>query len=195
MPQGVRRGIKKQRRASSGVGKGRSDGGVATPVAVVLPRVDATALPRPPPTPSPMVARARNLREAAARAEAQNEASFSNGGGSRVICACHRPLVLDLQDSVPARGWMRFAGGGASLCVTHRCASLVVFLLHVQSTISSSFIKQRCEWCRQKKRSTSTSGSLEATILSRTMPTCSLSVFEMTIFRNSTHSGTEFCCL
>ena len=32
-------------------------------------------------------------------------------------------------------------------------------------------------------------------ILSRTMPTCSLSVFEMTIFRNSTQSGTEFHCL
>ena len=32
-------------------------------------------------------------------------------------------------------------------------------------------------------------------ILSRTMPTCSLSVFEMTIFRNSTRSGTEFYCL
>ena len=26
-------------------------------------------------------------------------------------------------------------------------------LLHVQSAISSSFIKQRCEWCRQKKKS------------------------------------------
>ena len=24
--------------------------------------------------------------------------------------------------------------------------------LHVQSAISSSFIKQRCEWCRQKKK-------------------------------------------
>ena len=29
----------------------------------------------------------------------------------------------------------------------------------------------------------------------RTMPTCSQSVFEMTIFRNSTQSGTEFHCL
>ena len=55
-----------------------------------------------------------------------------------MICACHRPLVLDLKDSVPARGWMRFA-------------SLPVFLLQVQSTISSSFIKQRCERYRQKK--------------------------------------------
>ena len=42
---------------------------------------------------------------------------------------------------------------------------------------------------------TSTSGSLEPTILSRTTPTCSLSVFEMTIFRNSIQSGTEFYCL
>ena len=32
-------------------------------------------------------------------------------------------------------------------------------------------------------------------ILSRTMPSYSLSVFEMTIFRNSTQSGTEFYCL
>ena len=122
MPQGVRRGNKRQRRASSGVGKGRSGGDVATPVAVVLPRVDATALPRPPPTPLPMVARARSLREAP-----RTKPPSVNGGGSRVICACHRPLVMDLKDSVQARGWMRFAGGGASLCATHRCASLVVF--------------------------------------------------------------------
>ena len=40
--------------------------------------------------------------------------------------------------------------------------------------------------------STHTSGSLEPTILSRTMPTCSLSVYEMMIFRNSIQSGTEF---
>ena len=33
------------------------------------------------------------------------------------------------------------------------------------------------------------------TILSRTRPTCSLLVFEMTIFRKSTQSGTEFYCL
>ena len=37
--------------------------------------------------------------------------------------------------------------------------------------------------------------SLEPMILSRTMPTCSLSVDEMTIFRNSILSGTEFYCL
>ena len=43
--------------------------------------------------------------------------------------------------------------------------------------------------------STNTSGSLESMILSRTMPTCSLLVFEITIFRNSTQSGTEFYCL
>ena len=42
---------------------------------------------------------------------------------------------------------------------------------------------------------TNSSGSLEPTILSRTLPTYSLSVFEMTIFRNSTRSGTEFYCL
>ena len=40
--------------------------------------------------------------------------------------------------------------------------------------------------------STNTCGSLEPTILSRSMPTCSPSVFEMTIFRNSTQNGTEF---
>ena len=39
---------------------------------------------------------------------------------------------------------------------------------------------------------TSTSGSLEPMILSRIMPTCSLLVFEMTIFRISFRSGTEF---
>ena len=42
---------------------------------------------------------------------------------------------------------------------------------------------------------TNTSGSLEPMILSRTMPTCSRSVFEMTIFRNSIQSVTEFYCL
>ena len=42
--------------------------------------------------------------------------------------------------------------------------------------------------------STSTSGSLEPTILSRIMPTYSLMFFEMTIFRNSIRSGTEFFC-
>ena len=43
--------------------------------------------------------------------------------------------------------------------------------------------------------STSISGSLEATIPSRIMPTYSLLVFEMTIFRNSIRNGTEFYCL
>ena len=37
-------------------------------------------------------------------------------------------------------------------------------------------------------------GSLEPMILLRTMPTCSLLVFEMTIFRNSTRNGTKFYC-
>ena len=37
-----------------------------------------------------------------------------------------------------------------------------------------------------------TSGSQEPTILSRIMPTCSLSFYEMTVFRNSIQSGTEF---
>ena len=40
--------------------------------------------------------------------------------------------------------------------------------------------------------STNTSGSLEPMILSRTMPTFSLSVYEMETFRNSIQSGTEF---
>ena len=39
---------------------------------------------------------------------------------------------------------------------------------------------------------TSTSRSLEPTILSRIMPTYLLLVYEMTIFRNSIRSGTEF---
>ena len=39
---------------------------------------------------------------------------------------------------------------------------------------------------------TITSGSLGAMILSKTTPTCSLLFFEMTIFRNSILSGTEF---
>ena len=38
------------------------------------------------------------------------------------------------------------------------------------------------------------SGSLESRILSKTMPTYSLLVCEMMIFRNSFQSGTEFCC-
>ena len=38
-------------------------------------------------------------------------------------------------------------------------------------------------------------GHWEPMILSRTMPTYSLSVYEMTIFRNSIQSGTEFYCL
>ena len=37
-------------------------------------------------------------------------------------------------------------------------------------------------------------GSLESRILSKTTPTCSLLVFEMTIFRNSIRSGMEFYC-
>ena len=98
MSQGVRRGNKRQRRAGSGVGKGRGGGGVALPVAVALPRVDATVLPRPLPIPSPP------LRERKPRTMPPSV----NGGGSRVICACHRPLVLDLKDSVPARGVPRW---------------------------------------------------------------------------------------
>ena len=39
------------------------------------------------------------------------------------------------------------------------------------------------------------SGSLGAMILSKTTPTCSLLLFEMTIFRNSILSGTEYFCL
>ena len=43
--------------------------------------------------------------------------------------------------------------------------------------------------------STIISGSLEPMILSRTTPTCSPLFFEMTIFRNSILSGTEYYCL
>ena len=42
--------------------------------------------------------------------------------------------------------------------------------------------------------STITFGSLGPMILSKTIPTCSLLFFEMTIFRNSILSGTEFYC-
>ena len=38
-------------------------------------------------------------------------------------------------------------------------------------------------------------GSLEPMILSKTIPTCSPLFFEMTIFRNSILSGTEYYCL
>ena len=48
---------------------------------------------------------------------------------------------------------------------------------------------------RSLTQSTSTSGSLEPTILSRIMPTYLLLFFEMTIFRNLIRSGAEFCCL
>ena len=43
--------------------------------------------------------------------------------------------------------------------------------------------------------STITSGSLEPMMLSKTTQRCSLLFFEMTIFRNSILSGTEFYCL
>ena len=43
--------------------------------------------------------------------------------------------------------------------------------------------------------STNNSGSLEPMILSKTTPTCSPLFFEMTIFRNSILSGTEYYCL
>ena len=43
--------------------------------------------------------------------------------------------------------------------------------------------------------STNNSGSLEPMILSKTTPTCSPLLFEMTIFRNSILSGTEYYCL
>ena len=43
--------------------------------------------------------------------------------------------------------------------------------------------------------STNNSGSLEQIVLSKTTPTCSLLLFEMTIFRNSILSGTEYYCL
>ena len=43
--------------------------------------------------------------------------------------------------------------------------------------------------------STNNSGSLVPMILSKTTPTCSLLLFEMTIFKNSILSGTEFRCL
>ena len=48
---------------------------------------------------------------------------------------------------------------------------------------------------RSLTRSTSTSGSLEPMSLSRIMPTYSLLLFEMMIFRNSIRNGTEFYCL
>ena len=117
MPQGVRRGNKRQRRAGSGVGKDRGADGIAMPVAVVLPRVDAAAWPRPPPTPSPLVPRARSHREAAARAETQSEASFSEwwrqsrdlrmsqtpGAGSQRLSASGRMDALRRRRGIPVR--------------------------------------------------------------------------------------------
>ena len=117
MQQGVRKGSKRQRRASSGVGKGRCGDVVASPVAVLLPSVDATARPRPPPTPSPIAARARSHREAAARAEAQSEASFcewwrqsrdsrmsqTSGAGSHRLSASERLDALRRRRGIPVR--------------------------------------------------------------------------------------------
>ena len=52
---------------------------------------------------------------------------------------------------------------------------------------TASFVEDRLlTW------SMSTSGSLEPTILSKTTPTYSLLLFEMTIFRNSIRNVTEF---
>ena len=117
-PQGTRRSFKKKRRAASVAGDGRSVGGVAVPVDAMLLRLDVTALSRPSPTPSPWVARARNLRDAAARAEAKNEASFSewwrqsrdlrmakaSGAGSQRLSARERLDALRRRRSIPMRG-------------------------------------------------------------------------------------------
>ena len=117
-PQGTRRSFKKKRRVASVAGDGRSVGGVAVPVDAMLSRLDVTALSRPSPTPSPWVARARNLRDAAARAEAQNEASFSewwrqsrdlrmakaSGAGSQRLSARERLDALRRRRSIPMRG-------------------------------------------------------------------------------------------
>ena len=66
--------------------------------------------------------------------------------------------------------------------------------------IHNSQFKRRVSLEEQKAQkedasSTINSGSLEPMILSKTTPTCSLLFFEMTIFRNSILSGTEFYCL
>ena len=93
-------------------------GGVAVPVDAMLSRLDVTALSRPSPTPSQWVARARNLRDAAARAEARNEASFSewwrqsrdlrmakaSGAGSQRLSARERLDALRRRRSIPMRG-------------------------------------------------------------------------------------------
>ena len=116
--KGVRRGFKKKRRVGSVVGVGRSVGGGAVPDDAMLSSLDVTALPRPSPTPSPLVARARNLRDAAARAEAQNEASFSewwrqsrdlrmakaSGAVSQRRSARERLDALRRRRSIPVRG-------------------------------------------------------------------------------------------
>ena len=117
-PQGTRRGFKKKRRAGSVVGDGRSVGGVAVPVDAMLSRLDVTALSRPSPTPSPWVARARNFRDAAARAEAQNEASLNewwrqsrdlrmakaSGAGSQRLSARERLDAIRRRRCIPMRG-------------------------------------------------------------------------------------------
>ena len=117
MPQGVRRGKKRQRRACSGAGKSDSGGSDVAPVTVVLPKEDVTAWPRPSPTPSPTAARARSHREAAAKAEAQSEASFSEwwrqsrdlrmsqtpGAGSQRLSASERLDALCRRRGLPVR--------------------------------------------------------------------------------------------
>ena len=76
MPQGARRGKKRERRASIEAGKDNGGDDVGALGTVELARENVSAWPRPSPTPSLAATRAR-LREAAARAEAQSEASFS----------------------------------------------------------------------------------------------------------------------
>ena len=74
---------------------------------------------------------------------------------------------------------------------------------------NSHFKKENQSWGTKKPRkrtvsfveerslnwSTNNFWSLEPMILSKTTPTCSPFFFEMTIFRNSILSGTEYCCL
>ena len=77
MLQGARRSKKRRRRASIEAGKDEGGDDGDAPGTVVLPKENVTAWPRSSPTLSLAAARARRLRKAAARAEAQNEASFS----------------------------------------------------------------------------------------------------------------------
>ena len=124
------------------------------------------------------------------------------------VCTCYGSNAMDQRSGV---GW--FSGWNEIFVIYswYFNAEFLKYLVRglLQHWTKSSIIpttKEESVWRnkRPRKRTVSfvagrlltwsaiTFGSLEPTILSRTTPTCSLIVFEMTIFRNSILSGTEF---